>query len=142
MAETSADQPGAPVRVPNLLDSERAGAAAIRGAGARVAAYGLTILLGVASAALLFRHLGVVSGGHYVLIISLVTLMGGMTDAGLSLVGVRELSSGSPDGHREFMRGLAGLRLALAAAGILLAFLFAVVAGYESVLVWGTLVVG
>jgi O-antigen/teichoic acid export membrane protein len=142
MAETSVDPPAPVIFAPDLLDTERAGSVAIRGAAVRVGGYGLAILLSVGSSALLFRHLGVVASGHYVLIISLVTLAGGVTDAGLSLIGVRELATRDAAGRGELMRSLGGLRLALTFAGIALAVLFAALVGYASTLVVGTLIVG
>jgi O-antigen/teichoic acid export membrane protein len=142
MAEMSGDPPAPAILAPDLLDTERAGSVAIRGASTRVGGYGLTILLSVGSSALLFRHLGVVAGGHYVLVISLVTLAGGMTDAGLSMIGVRELATRDPTGRAALMRSLSGLRLALTFVGIAVAVLFAAVVGYSATLVLGTLIAG
>jgi O-antigen/teichoic acid export membrane protein len=142
MVETSADPPSPVVSAPDLLDTDRAGSVAIRGAAVRVGGYGLAILLSVGSSALLFRHLGVVASGHYVVIISLVTLAGGMTDAGLSMIGVRELATRDAAGRGELMRSLGGLRLTLTLAGIAVAVLFAALVGYASTLVVGTLIAG
>jgi O-antigen/teichoic acid export membrane protein len=142
MAETSVDPPAPEVFAQDLLDTERAGSVAIRGAAVRVGGYALTILLSVGSSALLFRHLGVVDGGRYVVVISLVTLAGGMTDAGLSLIGVRELATRDAAGRGELMRSLGGLRLTLTFLGIAAAVLFAALVGYASALVLGTLIAG
>lgn len=142
MPETSLDELVAPVIVPDVLDAERAGSAAIRGGAARVGGYGFAILLSVGSSALLFRHLGVVDSGYYVTIISLVTLAGGITDAGLSAIGVRELATRDDAGRRALMRSLGGLRLALTFLGVAAAVLFALLAGYPSTLVLGTLLAG
>src|SRR5271155_6072 len=93
MDEARADPPAPPVLAFDVLGEEGAGSTAIRGGAMRVGGYGLAILLSVGSSALLFRHLGVVRSGYYVTIISLVTLTGGITDAGLSAIGVRELAT-------------------------------------------------
>ena len=74
MAETSVDPPAPEVFAQDLLDTERAGSVAIRGAAVRVGGYALTILLSVGSSALLFRHLGVVDGGRYVMFLSVVRI--------------------------------------------------------------------
>ncbi len=142
MAESSVDESAPTVFDTDLLDTDRAGAAAIRGGAMRVGGYGLAILLSVGSSALLFRHLGVVDSGHYVTILALVTLAGGITDAGLSAIGVRELATRDSAGRRSLMRSLGGLRLALTFLGVAIAVLFAVLVGYEHTLVLGTLIAG
>jgi O-antigen/teichoic acid export membrane protein len=142
MTDARADQPANPGAGSELLSSEHAGGAAIRGGVLRVAGYSVAILLSVGSSALLFRHLGRASSGLYVLIIALVTLAGGITDAGLSAIGVRELATRDEAGRRTLMRSLAGLRMALTLAGIAAAVLFAAIAGYGGTLVLGTLIAG
>ena len=142
MADAGAHPPAPSVASYDVLSTGQAGPAAIRGGAMRVGGYGLAILLSVVSSALLFRHLGVVEGGYYVTVISLVTLAGGITDAGLSAIGVRELATRDAAGRRALMRSLSGLRLALTAAGIVAAALFALIAGYANVLVLGTLIAG
>lgn len=142
MTEARVDEPVPAAIVPDLLDTERAGPAAIRGGAMRVGGYGLAILLSVGSSALLFRHLGVADSGHYVTILALVTLAGGITDAGLSSIGVRELATRDVAGRSSLMRSLGGLRLALTFVGIAGAVLFALIVGYEHTLVLGTLIAG
>jgi O-antigen/teichoic acid export membrane protein len=142
MAEASADPQARGAFAADLLDSEQAGSAAIRGGSMRVGGYGVAILLSVLSSALLFRHLGVVDSGRYVTIISLVTLAGGITDAGLSAIGVRELATRDGAERWSWMRSLGGLRLALTLAGIAAALAFALIVGYEQVMILGTLLAG
>lgn len=104
--------------------------------------FGLMLLMSVLSSAVLFRHLGVVAAGQYLTIVSLVTLMGGLTDAGLSAIGVRELATGDPLARRELMADLIGLRMALSGTGVLAAVAFAAAAGYRSMLVLGAVIAG
>ena len=85
----------------SLLDTPHAGPAAIRGGAVRLAGYGAGVLLSVGSAALLFRHLGVVDGGRYVTIIALVATVQGLTDFGLTAIGVRELAVREGEARRE-----------------------------------------
>src|ERR687895_341174 len=93
MARGAADEAGttAAEGSTDLLGTPQAGPAAIRGGAVRVAGYLAGVLLSVGSAALLFRHLGVVESGRYVLVISIATIAVGITDAGLSALGVREM---------------------------------------------------
>lgn len=128
--------------VPDLLDTPDAGVAAIRGGAVRIAGYVAGVAVSVVSSALLLRHLGVVAVGQYVTVLSLVTLAGGVTEAGLAAIGVRELSTLSQGRAQSFFRGLSGLRLAFVSAGVLFAVAFAALSGYSSTLVAGTLLAG
>jgi len=119
-----------------------AGPRAIRGAGLRVGGYGVGVLLSVGSAALLFRHLGVEDGGRYVTVLALVALAGGLTDAGLTSIALRELSSGDGGDTRPFLRTLLGVRLVLSVLAVLGAMAFAALAGYDVTLLAGTLLAG
>jgi O-antigen/teichoic acid export membrane protein len=125
----------------DLLDTPAAGQAAIRGGALRLAGYAAGIGLSIGSSALLFRHLGLASSGHYVAIVALVSLAGGITDAGLSGIGVRELSTLAPSAAKRLFRNLFGVRMLLSAAGVIVAICFALL-GYSSMLVIGTLIAG
>jgi O-antigen/teichoic acid export membrane protein len=94
------------------------------------------------SAALLFRHLGVVDGGRYVTVLSLIALVGGLTEGGLTAIGVREFATGTPDARAAALRALLGMRVTLTIAGVAVAVGFAGVAGYPAVLVLGTALAG
>lgn len=126
----------------DILDSEHAGPAAVRGGVLRIAGYVVGVLLTVVSAAFLFRQLGVEDGGRYVLVLSTVTLAAGVTDAGLSSIGVRELSLEKGPGRVELMRTLLGLRIAFTLAGIAGAVIYAALAGLGDRLILGTLIAG
>jgi O-antigen/teichoic acid export membrane protein len=136
-----ADDAGAPADVA-MLESRTAGGAAIRGAGLRVASYGAGVLLSVGSAALLFRHLGTDDAGRYVTVLSLVTIVAGLTDAGLTTIGLREVATSDGAEQRRFLSNLLGLRLVLTTAGVAGATLFSLAAGYRSAMVAGTALVG
>ena len=133
--------PAEPVAVDDLLDSAEAGGLAIRGSAARLGAYAVVTLLGLIAAALLFRHLGVEDTGRYVTVLALIGLVGAATDAGLTLVGVRELSA-RPDARREYLRTIIGARLALTTSGVALAIAFAAVVGFGRTVVAGTAIAG
>jgi O-antigen/teichoic acid export membrane protein len=126
----------------DLLDTPDAGVAAIRGGVLRTVGYVVGVAVSVVSSALLLRHLGVVATGDYVTVLSLVTLTCGAIEAGLAAIGVRELSMLPASLAQSFFRSLSGLRLACVSAGVLLALAIAVVSGYSSTLVAGTLLAG
>jgi O-antigen/teichoic acid export membrane protein len=130
---------GAPV---DVLDTEHAGPAAVRGGSLRVAGYAVGVLLTVASAALVFRHLGVVDSGRYVTVLALTTLVAGVTDIGLTAIGVRELAVRDEAGRRRLMRNLLGLRVVLSVAGLAVVLVFGVAAGYDGDMVAGTALAG
>jgi O-antigen/teichoic acid export membrane protein len=126
----------------DLLDTPAAGPAAIRGSALRAGGYLAGVLLSLASVPLLIRHLGESDYGRYVLVISLVTIVQGITDIGLGQIGVREYSTRSASERSEVMRNLLGVRSVLTAVGVALGCAFAVVAGYGEDVVLGTLFAG
>jgi O-antigen/teichoic acid export membrane protein len=135
--------PAASGRAPiDVLDTPQAGPAAVRGGSLRVAGYAVGVLLTVGSAALVFRHLGVVDSGRYVTVLALTTLVAGVTDIGLTTIGVRELAVRDEPGRRRLMRNLLGLRLVLTGVGVAGAVVFAVAAGYDTDMVAGTALAG
>ncbi|HEV3319590.1 MAG TPA: oligosaccharide flippase family protein [Solirubrobacteraceae bacterium] len=101
----------------DILSTAAAGPAAARGGGLRVGGYMVGALFSVISAALLTRHLGVVQFGQYVTALSLVAIVGALSDLGLTAVGVRELSMRPPAERWPLARDLLGLRIALTLTG-------------------------
>ena len=130
-----ASDPASPSRV---LDLPTAGGKVIRGSVLRGGAYATTVALGIVSAALMTRHLGVVDFGRYVTVVSIVTVAIGTSDIGLSNIGVREYSVREAGDRDATMRSLIGLRIALTAVAIVIAIVFAAAADYPDVMVVGT----
>ncbi len=126
----------------DVLDSTEAGARIVRGGAIRSGGYAAGVALSVLSAALLTRHLGVARFGEYTTVISLVTVVSTVTDAGMSNVGTHEYSVSEGAARDVLMRVLLGLRLALSFAGVALAVAFAAAAGYAPALFVGTLLAG
>jgi O-antigen/teichoic acid export membrane protein len=124
--------------VHDLLDSHTAGGLVIRGGILRLASYVGVVLLSVLSAALLTRHLNVVRFGEYTTIISLVSVVSSITDAGMSVLGTREYAIRTGADREELMRDLLGLRITLTMMGVGLATAFAAAAGYAPSLLIGT----
>ncbi|MEA2419555.1 MAG: hypothetical protein QOE60_1761 [Thermoleophilaceae bacterium] len=126
----------------DVLDSGRAGGLAIRGGLLRTTGYLGALVLSLVSVPFMTRHLGVVDYGHFVTVTSVVFIVGGITEAGLTNLGTREFTVLEPDQRDAFLRNLAGLRFALTTVGIGLAALLLLVTGAESVIVQGTLIAG
>jgi O-antigen/teichoic acid export membrane protein len=120
-----------------VLDSTEAGGRIVRGGALRIGTYVLTMALSVLSAALLTRHLGVVRFGQYTTVISLVTVVATISDAGMSVIGVREFAVRKGAERDGLMRDLLGLRMVLTAIGVLLVSTFALAAGYGTALLVG-----
>lgn len=131
---------GGPVRTPNVLDTPAAGGLIIRGGVLRVASYVGIVALSLIPVVLLTRYFGVSRFGQYTTVISLVTLVSTVTDAGMSNLATREYAMLEPVEREARMRDLFGLRIALTVLGVLLAVVFAALAGYESALLAGTIV--
>lgn len=93
--------------------------------------------------AFLLRYLGVVDFGRYVTVTALIGIVGGVTDAGLTTIGSRELAlrPAGPERNRV-LSNLVALRLFVTPVGVVAATAFSVVAGYDRTLVYGTLLAG
>jgi O-antigen/teichoic acid export membrane protein len=123
----------------DILDTPAAGGRFVRGGALRLGGYIAVVALSVLSAALLTRHLGVVRFGQYTTVISLVSVVAVITDAGMSNLGTREYAIREGRQREELMRDLLGLRLTLTLVGVTVAMAFALAAGYDTSLLLGTL---
>jgi O-antigen/teichoic acid export membrane protein len=126
----------------DLLDTPAAGPAAIRGSVVRSSGYIVGMLLSILSVSLLIRHLGFDDYGRYITVVSLVTIVQGVTDVGLGQIGVREFATRSSGERARLMGNLLGVRFALTTVGVLLAMVFVAVAGYGHELIFGALAAG
>ncbi|HUR86501.1 MAG TPA: oligosaccharide flippase family protein [Solirubrobacteraceae bacterium] len=125
---------------PDLIDTSAAGPAAMRGGLLRMGAFAGSLLIGLASAPLLVRHLGEVEFGRYSTALAIVAIVAGLTEGGVATVALRELSVATqPDERRRLMSDLLGLRLVLSTGGVAVAVLFTAVAGYGADLTLGVL---
>lgn len=134
--------PAATPGAPDLLDTPEAGSVAIRGGALRLVGFGAGTIVSVASTALLLRHLGVAETGSYVAVLALGAVVAGLTDVGLSVLGVRELTVRTGAERAAAMRTLLGIRVVLTLVGIVAAVAFAVVVGYSPQLIAGTAIAG
>jgi O-antigen/teichoic acid export membrane protein len=122
----------------DILDTPEAGPRVIRGSVLRVGGYVLGVVFGVASSALMFRHLGVVDTGRYVTVLALIAIVGGVSDLGLTSIGVREYTVRSGADRERFLRNLIGMRTVFTLVGGALAVVFGLVSGYTHEMVLGT----
>jgi O-antigen/teichoic acid export membrane protein len=127
----------------DVLLSPEAGARAIRGSAMRTAAYVAGLVLIALGSVLLIRYLGSGDFGRYATVTALIAIVGGMSDAGLTVVGQREyvVREGEAAKHR-LLADILGMRLILTPVAVLLATCFTLLAGYEDTLVLGTLLAG
>jgi O-antigen/teichoic acid export membrane protein len=131
------DSEGSTVRgFDDLLSSEAAGPAAVRGGGLRGIGFLVGSIASIGSAALLFRHLGVTNTGRYVTIVSLVAVVAGFSDLGLTAIGVREASVRGDEERLPLLRDMLGMRIVLTLGGV------AVVGGIAAMLYPGVIVAG
>ena len=126
----------------DILDRPEAGAKVIRGGAIRGATYLATILLTAAAVPLMTRHLGVADFGRFVTASSVVMIVAGITEFGISGIATREYALAAPAERRALLSDVLGLRTALTLAGLALAALLMLLAGYPSVVVAGMLVSG
>lgn len=115
---------------PDALDHAEAGRRAVRGSVLRSGGYALGILLSLVTAPLVIRQLGVEDFGIYVTITALTTIISGVSDLGLTSLGVREWATSDAAQRRELVGDLLGARLAFTGLGLFAAFGFAIAAGY------------
>jgi O-antigen/teichoic acid export membrane protein len=127
-----------PASPTSVLDEPTAGGKIIRGGLLRTLAYGAGVALGIVSAALMTRHLGVEDFGRYVTVFAIVTVAASLSEVGMSNIGIREYSVREGEDRDALMRNLLGLRLTLATLATAVAVAFAAVAGYPAVMVAGT----
>lgn len=136
-ALTSRDpQPSAEI---DLLSTSAAGPAAVKGGVLRVGSFIGGSVFSLGASALLFRHLGVVDTGRYTTAISLSAVITGLTDLGLTTIGVRELAVLRGDQRAALARNLLGMRLALTTIGVLIIGAFTYLA-YGGLLGLGVLI--
>jgi O-antigen/teichoic acid export membrane protein len=142
MTDAEAPIPGRSADPGEVLDSPTAGGLVIRGSVLRIGGYMAGVLLGLIAASLLTRHLGVETFGKYVVVTSLIAVVSGLTDAGIATIAAREFATRMGADRDRLLANVLGIRVAIAALGVVAATAFAIVAGYDTVMVVGTMVAG
>ncbi|CAN5522963.1 hypothetical protein BH20ACT19_BH20ACT19_06920 [soil metagenome] len=126
----------------DVLDTQAAGAMVVRGGAARALGFVAGTALALIGVVLLTRHLGVALFGRYQTVISIVTVVGVVTDLGMANLGVREYVQRSGADRDRLMRVLLGMRISLTVLGVGLWAGFAVAAGYPTEMVAGVALMG
>jgi O-antigen/teichoic acid export membrane protein len=98
--------------------------------------------VGVLTAALLLRHLGVAESGRYVTVISLLGIPVAVADVGLNTSASRWLALRASADRRALIANVLGQRLVLMPAALLVVLVFALLAGYPQRMVIGTVLAG
>lgn len=128
---------------PDVLLSPEAGRRVVRGSIQRVAGYGLGVALTGVASILMLHHLSLEDFGRYATVMAVLAIVSGLADAGLTIVGNRELALLPPGEPRRRLLGtLVGIRLTLTPIGVALGVLFGLAAGYDDTLVTGIAVAG
>lgn len=126
-----------------VLTSGDAGGKVIRGGLLRTGGYLVGTIAATAASVVLLRYLGPVEVGRYVTVMSLLAIVGGLTDAGLTVIGQREYTiATTEEDRRRLLARIVAMRIAITPVGVIVATLFAIAAGYDSTLVLGTLIGG
>jgi O-antigen/teichoic acid export membrane protein len=126
----------------DILDTDAAAGRAIRGAALRTVGYGVGMVASIASVPFMIRHLGVVEYGYYITVTSIMALIQGVTEAGLTNLGVREFAVRQGRQRDEFLRNLFGLRVALTLVGVAGFAAVAAATDARPVVVTGTIISG
>jgi O-antigen/teichoic acid export membrane protein len=126
----------------DVLTSSEAGGRVIRGSAARVAANAAGIVVGLLTATLLLRHLGVAESGRYVTVLSLVAIATSVVNLGLNVSASRELALCGPQGRAALMANVLGQRLWITPIAVLAIVSFALLAGYPARMVLGAALAG
>lgn len=124
-----------------MLTSPEAGGRVIRGGIVRGIGYGAGTIVAAGTAVLLLRHLGRVDFGRYGTVGALLGVVSGISDAGLTAVGGREVALAAVADRPRLLRNLVTLRLAITPVGIVAASIFAFFA-YDRTMFWGTVLGG
>jgi O-antigen/teichoic acid export membrane protein len=123
---------------PDLLDSPEAGGTAIRGVLVRSIFFGGGLLISLATVPFLIRHLGPVEYGYFVTVSSIVFIIAGVTEGGLTTLGIRHYAAGTdPDERAAIVRNLVGFRLLVTTAALVVVTAVAAVAGAAKEIVLG-----
>jgi O-antigen/teichoic acid export membrane protein len=125
----------------DLLASPDAGGRVVRGGALRGIGYGIGTVVAAGTAVLLLRHLGRVDFGRYGTVGALLGVISGVSDAGPTAVGARELALAAPADRPRLLRNLVTLRLAITPVGVVAAAIFAFVS-YDRTMFWGTVLGG
>jgi O-antigen/teichoic acid export membrane protein len=119
----------------DILDTQAAGGMIVRGGAIRAAGFAVGSALSIVAVAIVTRALGEAGYGRYITVISLIAVVGSLSEAGMTNLGVREFAIRDGADRDRLMRNLLGLRIALSLLSALAALVFAVASGYDDEMV-------
>ncbi len=123
---------------PDLLDSPQAGGTLIRGTLLRMLLFGGGLFVSLLTVPFLVRHLGPVDYGYYISVTAIISVIAGVTEGGLTNLGIRYYSTETDAKARGAIVGnLVGVRLLVTTAAILLITAIAALAGAAREIVIG-----
>jgi O-antigen/teichoic acid export membrane protein len=122
----------------DILDTREAGPRIIRGGVVRGLGHVVNNLIALLGVMLVTRYLGVTGFGRFQTVISLITVVATVTDAGMATLGMREYAQRTGADRDDLMRALVGLRVTLSLLGAAIAAAIATGIGYGWELVVGT----
>ncbi|HEY6760994.1 MAG TPA: hypothetical protein VI318_15970 [Baekduia sp.] len=122
------------------LRSAEAGAVAATGGAVRLQTRLAGLALALVSSIVITRGLTRSQLGEYTVVIALTTVVAGITELGLSGVGIREWIRRDVAQRRALLADLLGLRLVAMGIGSVLALAFVLAAGYDTTIVEGMVV--
>jgi O-antigen/teichoic acid export membrane protein len=126
----------------DVLTSSEAGGKVIRGSAMRIGANVAGLVLGLLTATLLLRHLGVDESGRYVTVLSLVGIAVSIVDTGLNVSASSDMAVLDADARPGLLANVVAQRLAVATVALVVLVGFALLAGYPSEMVAGTALAG
>jgi O-antigen/teichoic acid export membrane protein len=126
----------------DVLDSSEAGARVIRGGALLSGTYLAGLMLTALSVPFMIRALGVDDFGRFVTASSAVMIIGGVTEAGLNTIGLREYVVAEPGARRRILADLLGLRIALTVSGLVVGCTLMAILGYDGIVVAGVAITG
>src|SRR5689334_7163782 len=126
----------------DVLTSPEAGGRVIRGSAARIVANVAGTALGLATATLLLRHLGVDDSGRYVTVLSLVGIAVAVVDTGLNVTASNQLALRQPGERRQLVANILAQRLVAMPLALAPIVAFAAIADYPASMVAGTALAG
>ncbi len=121
----------------DLLDTPGAAATTIRGSAMRTGGYVAVSLANALVLPFLFRYLGVIKAGQYVTVLSLMTILAGIVEVGLTGISVRLYTAAPRSERRRLLQNLLSMRIFVLAIGALIVLAFALGVGYPRVIVLG-----
>ena len=123
---------------PDLLDSPEAGGTAIRGVLVRTVLFGAGLVVSLIAVPFLVRHLGPVDYGYYVTVTAIVFIIAGVTEGGLTTLGIRHYAAGTDPAERDaIVRNLVGFRVLVTTAALAVVTGVAALAGAAQEIVVG-----